>query len=191
MYFPRKPLSLQTLCSIIRYMSALTHLQTSIFLEKAVEFTNPMFNFQRHVCPNLRKNTCISRENSWVYKPYVHASYGYLRLCRIPNTWIDFLDFHRYAVISVSFYEILWKFIDILRVSLLFVDVHKYSVFSEAEKQQFHPRGVETTENLQFYQGENEKHVCSSASAKVPSAATLLKTAPLAADVLKKRSDPP
>ena len=50
-------------------------------------------------------------------------------------------------MISVSFYEILLNFIDILRVSLLFVDVHRYSVFSEAEKQQFHPRGVEKSEN--------------------------------------------
>ena len=55
-------------------MSTLTHLQTSLFLEKDDEFTNPMFNLQRHVCPNLHKNTCTSRGNVCLNKPYVQLS---------------------------------------------------------------------------------------------------------------------
>ena len=86
MYFSTKKLTLQTLCSIIQYMSALTHLQTSLFLEKADEFTNPMFNFQRHVCPNLHKNACISRIVSDM------SALTYIKICVFLEKTADFTN---------------------------------------------------------------------------------------------------
>ena len=82
-----------------------------------------MFNFQRHVCPNLRKNTCISRENSWVYKPYVHASYWYLRLCRIPKM----NRFSGFPSICCDLCVFLWDFVEFHRHSSSFAAISRCS----------------------------------------------------------------